>query len=153
MSIPDVIFKGVPRAWTRGYTAEVIRRQRPERVVIPCVGAYALASTVVEAGIAPEVIEACDISLYSTVIGKMLAGEEMGLTAKGEWEWLNQYMGDAEGRVAAVVVAIRLLQYLSKKDSVYKWERIREVRERREVYIEQARRAALKIRNGRRMGT
>lgn len=146
MSLPDVLFKGVPRQWTRGYTAEVIRRQEPERVVIPCVGAYALATTVVEAGIDPSRIEACDISLYSTVIGRMLAGQEFpSLRAKGEFEWLNEYMTDPLRRVAAVVVAIRLLQYLGKKNSLYKWERVREVMERREVYLEQARRSAEKM--------
>lgn len=148
MSKPDVIFCGVPRAYTRGYTAEVIRRQRPERVVIPCVGAFSLASTVVEAGVGPEQIECCDISLYSTVVGKMLAGEvmeDLRVREKG-MEWLEEYMGEsAEHRVAGVTWAIRLLQYRAKKESVYKWERVREMMERREVYLEQGLRAARRM--------
>lgn len=147
MTMPEIVFKGVPRAYTRGYTAEVIRRQEPERVVIPCVGAFALASTVIEAGVDPSNIQCCDITLYSTVIGRMLSGDDMPLEAKGEWDWLNEYMEDSVGKVAAVTVAIRLLQYLSKRDSVYKWERVREVRERKDVYLMQARQAAVKMRD------
>jgi hypothetical protein len=154
MSLPDVLFKGVPRRYTRGYTLEVIQATKPQRVVIPCVGAYALATTAVEAGISPENIEACDISLYSTVIGNMLAGTPFQLRAVGRWEWLNKYMTDPVGQVAAVVVAIRMLQYEGGKApgklNLYRRERIRELVERQEVYIDQARAAAerLKVRLG-----
>lgn len=154
MALPDILFKGVPRQFTRGYTAEVIRQQAPSRVVIPCVGAYALATTAVEAGVSPDRIEACDISLYTSVIGHMLAGTPFSLRAIGRFEWLNQYMekedpdssdlpGDlALRQVAAVVLAIRQLQYEAKRSSLYRDERVRELTERREVYLEQARRSA-----------
>lgn len=142
MAIPDILFKGVPRRFTRGYTAEVLERVRPRKVVIPCVGAYALATTVVEAGVPASAIECCDISLYSSVIGHYLSGRPFRLRAQGQYEWLNEWMTDAAGQVAAVTVGIRLCQYAAKRDTLYTRERVREVRERAEVYIGQARAAA-----------
>jgi hypothetical protein len=141
MSLPDILFKGVPRRFTRGYTLEVIQRHGPDRVIIPCVGAFALATTAVEAGIRPEQIEACDISLYTTVIGYYLAGKDLPLRAKGEFEWLSQYMVDPLGKVAAVALGIRLLQYMAKRPSLYQKERIRELVERQDSYVAQLRKA------------
>lgn len=149
MAIPDILFKGVPRRFTRGYTAEVLERVRPTKVVIPCVGAYALATTVVEAGVPASAIEACDISLYTSVIGHYLAGRPFRLVAQGQYEWLNEYMvdpatgqTDPAGQVAAVTVGIRLCQYAAKRDTLYTRERTREVKERASIYIAQARAAA-----------
>lgn len=158
MAIPDILFKGVPRGFTRGCTAEIVKRVRPERVVIPCVGAYALATTVVEAGVAPTQIEACDVSLYSSVIGAMLSGESFRLEALGRFEWLNGYMAENTGaadlatrQVAAVVWAIRLCQYEAKRDSLYVRERIRELVDRAPVYLAQGKRVAEEVR-GKLMG-
>jgi hypothetical protein len=129
MALPDILFKGVPRRYTRGYTADAIRAVRPDKVIIPCVGAYALATTAVEAGIKPENIEACDISLYSTAIGMMLSGRPWRLEAIGQFGWLNDYIysdnDEAETRrrqVSAVVVATRLCQYAAKRDFLYEKE-------------------------------
>lgn len=149
MALPDILFKGVPRQFTRGYTADVIRRTNPVTVFIPCVGAYALATSAVEAGVAPENIDCCDISLYSSVIGAMLSGnDDFRVEAIGRWEWLNEYMVDAKGfpdpigKVAAVSLGIRLLQYESKKASLYQKERIRELMDGRDMYIQQIRATA-----------
>lgn len=141
MSLPDILFKGVPRRYTRGYTLQVIQKTKPEKIVIPCVGAFALATTCVEAGIRPEQIEACDISLYTSVLGCYLAGKELNVRPREGWEWLEQYMTDPLGRVAAVALAIRILQYQSKRSSLFQRERIREVVERQEAYIQQLRKA------------
>lgn len=147
MPIPDILFKGVPRRYTRGYTADVIRAVRPEKIVIPCVGAYALATTCIEAGIAPNRIEACDISLYSSVIGAMLSDNHFRLEPLGQWaDVFGSYLQDgtetspavAVRRVAAVVVGIRICQYQAKRDTLYTRERIREVRDRLPYYLEQA---------------
>lgn len=142
MSLPDILFKGVPRRFTRGYTLEIIQKHKPEKVVIPCVGAFALATTATEGGIRPEQIEACDISLYTSVIGCYLAGKDLPVRPRQGWDWLAPYMEDMEGRVAAVALAIRLLQYgygSPKKLPVFKRERIREILDRRDFYIEQLR--------------
>jgi hypothetical protein len=142
MALADILFKGVPRRFTRGYTSEVIEAEAPSKVVIPCVGAFALASTVVQSGVRPESVEACDISLYSSVIGMYLAGRDLKVRAVGRWEWLNQYMEDPQGKVAGVSLAIRILQYEAGRQNLYKRERIRELVERQEVYIQQLRRRA-----------
>lgn len=137
MALPDILFKGVPRRYTRGFTAEVIRKTKPQRVVIPCAGAFALATTAVEAGIEPERIHCCDISLYTCTLGSYLADRPFQVRAVGRWEWLNQYMDTPIGQVAGVGLAVRLLQYENKRESLYKRERLRELTERQGVYIDQ----------------
>lgn len=138
-SIPDILYKGIPRKFTRGYTAELIKKIRPERVVIPCTGAFALATCAVSAGVRPDQIESCDITLYSAVIGAMLMEQDIRVSPRAGWEWAEEYMGDPVGRVAAIVFAIRLLQYQSKKDSIFIHHKLRELMERRDAYIQQAR--------------
>lgn len=154
MALPDILYKGVPRGAARGATAEVVKRVRPERVVIPCVGAFALAQTVVETGVVrPEQIEGCDITLYSSVIGAMLAREPFRLEALGRFEFLNDYWGAPTGlmerslrQVAAVAWGIRVCQYEGKRDSLYMRERLRELWERKLDYLEQARLVAAGVR-------
>jgi hypothetical protein len=145
VSLPDILFKGVPRQYTRGYTAAVIREVRPDRVFIPCVGAFALASTTAHAGIDPSKIEACDISLYSSVIGAMLSETDIHVRPTPAWDWLAPYMTDDVGKVAAVTVAIRILQYEAKRQSLFIEHRKRELVSRAESYIEQGRKAAERI--------
>lgn len=150
MPIPDILFKGVPRRYTRGYTAEVIAATEPTRVIIPCVGAYALATTAVTAGVPPSKIEACDISLYSSVIGASLTGQAFRLEPLGRWKalfepWLQPAEDDPCWKVAMVVVGIRLCQYETKKDTLYTRERMREVTERIGDYMSQAYAVAKKV--------
>lgn len=145
MGVAPVIFMGVPRQFTRGYTLEVLRQLQPARVVIPCVGAFALASTVAEAGIPASAIEACDIALYTSVLGAYLAGRPFTVRAKGDLAWLNVYMTDAPGQVAAVALGIRILQFRAKRQSIYMREQVRELVARQEIYIAQLRAAALRM--------
>jgi len=106
----------------------------------------------VEAGVRPENIEACDISLYTSVIGAMLAREPFRLEALGRFAFLNDYVGEVSSpqeialrKVASVVWAIRICQYEAKRDSLYVRERIRELEDGRDFYLAQARQAAAKV--------
>lgn len=142
LPLPEILFKGVPRGFTRGHTAALIQHLQPKRVVIPCIGAYSICSTVVDAGVPPSHIEGCDITLYSSVIGAMLSGQELDVRPVGEWEWLEPHMHDAVGKVAAVLFAVRLLQYQGSTPSAYNDQRIAELVRRRDVYLERLRDAA-----------
>jgi hypothetical protein len=141
--LPDILFKGVPRRYTRGYTANVVKAVQPVTLCVPCAGAFALASTAAQAGVAPGVIHACDISLYTGVIGAYLAGEDIDVRPTEEWAWLGEYMTDPPGKVAAVTLAIRILQY--NRDTLYHRDRRRELVENAPVYIEQARAQAAQM--------
>ncbi len=142
MSLPDILFKGIPRQWTRGYTSDLLRGFKPERVVVPCAGAYSLTYAAVSSGIAPERVETCDITLYSSALGRLFAGRELDLTVTSdEWRWLEPYMEDMTGKVAAIILAIRILQLQAGKQNAYKRHRILELRERADAYIEQARKS------------
>lgn len=140
MAQPDVLFKGVPNQYVRGYVRDAIQRLKPGVVVTPCSGAFALASTAAQAGHPLDQIVAGDITLYSSVIGAYLAGDEMRLEAKGEWEWLNEHMQDPLGRVAAVTLAIRTMQYNGK--TVHSAHRKRELIGRRHEFLQAIRESA-----------
>ncbi len=66
MSNPDILFRGIPRSKTRGYTARVLSAVKPRKVVIPCTGSFSLAWVAREAGVPADTIVCGDISLYST---------------------------------------------------------------------------------------
>jgi hypothetical protein len=135
MGMPDVLFKGIPNAHVRVATRDLIRATRPEVVVIPCAGAFASAIAAIDAGMRPEEIVCGDIALYTSVIGAWLAGDDMRIVAKGEFEWLNAHMSDPRSKMAAVVLAIRILQY--DKPALHYQHRKRELIERAEVYLAQ----------------
>jgi|GEM_PF-7124734 len=48
MSNPDILFRGIPRNKTRGYTARVLSAVKPAKVVIPCTGSFSLARLALE---------------------------------------------------------------------------------------------------------
>lgn len=137
MSSPDILFKGVPSRMVRGFLADAVKEMAPERVVIPCAGAFSFAYAVASTGFPAKQIETCDITLYTSVVGAYLAGTDMRLEPKKGHEWLGQFTKDSAGKAAAVVLAIRILQYTKKKKrTVYGEERIRELRKNAPLYIE-----------------
>jgi hypothetical protein len=121
MGKPDLIFAGVPNQTVRRYVADVIERTKPERVVIPCAGAFVCG----------------DITLYSSVLGAYASGQEFRLEAKGDWAWLNDAMYDGLGKVAAVILAIRIMQY--DRPALHYQTRKRELLSNAERYLLQIR--------------
>lgn len=120
MANPDILFRGIPRGPTRGYTAELIKAVKPERVVIPCVGSFSLANTAVVAGVAPENIVAGDISLYSTSLGNAIMAQQWRLEVKSEEaEVVRPYLTDPISKAAAVLLMLRILQYANKRHTVH----------------------------------
>ncbi len=112
MANPDILFRGIPRRRTRGYTARVLAKVKPEVVVIPCAGSFSLAMVARSAGVPAENIVCGDISLYSTALGYALAGRDLALEPKGEIGTLVEpYLIDPVSKAAAVLFTLRLLQY------------------------------------------
>ena len=142
MASPDILFKGIPRGRTRGYTADVIRAVRPEIVVVPCCGSFSLAQVAVEAGIKPEGIVCGDISLYSTALGKAIMDEDWELGVKPEGaevcEMVSSYLDEGPvGKAAVVFFVLRVLQYNRKVMGAWHRDHQRELLENAGVYMQQ----------------
>jgi len=61
-----------------------------------------------------------DVSLYSSVLGAYLAGQDFELRVREEaFQWLESYLGDVEAKTAAVMVLLETLKY-EKADNVFK---------------------------------
>jgi hypothetical protein len=140
MANPDVLFRGIPRGPTRGYTAQVIRALPPARVVIPCCGSFSLAAVARRAGVAATAIVCGDVSLYSTALGQAIVGRDWRLEARGELgEVVRPYLSDPTSKAAAVLFAIRASQYRRKASRVHHADRQRELLTHVEVYLAQFR--------------
>ncbi len=61
-----------------------------------------------------------DVSLYYSVLGAYLAGQDFNLTVQKEaFSWLNPHLGDVEAKAAAIMVLLEALKY-EKADNVFK---------------------------------
>ena len=114
MSNPDILFRGIPRGPTRGYTASVVMASKASAVVVPCCGSFSLAAVAREAGAPAERIVCGDISLYSTALGMAIMNQDWRLDLKPEageiGELVRKYVDGAPiAKAAAVMYAIRVL--------------------------------------------
>jgi len=140
MANPDILFRGIPRGPTRGYSAQLIRALRPARVVIPCCGSFSLAAVARLAGVAAPAIFCGDVSLYSTALGQAILGRDWQLEAKGELgEAVRPYLSGPIAKAAAVLFALRVLQYARKADKVHHADHRRELLTHAATYLAQLR--------------
>lgn len=69
-----------------------------------------------------------DVTIYSSMIGRYLSGERLGITLKPEWldefGWLESYMTNDADILATVLLSTRLFEGLGKANPYY--ERMRE---------------------------
>ena len=142
MSAPDILFKGIPRGNTRGYTADYLAAVKPDKVAIPCVGSFALARVAMESGVSPENIFCGDISIYSTAVGNAIQNQDWDVALKDEalerfGSDLSQYLTDPVTKGALVLYMIRVLQYDRKNQNIFLRDMQRELLVNRETYISQ----------------
>ncbi len=142
MANPDILFRGIPRGPTRGYTAQVLQAltKTPSRVVIPCTGSFSLASVAVQAGIPAERLFCGDVSLYSHALGMAIMGAEYRLELKDDYfaGLAPLAAGDAVDKACAVLFAIRVMQYRVRSHTAEHWrQREAELMINAEVYLEQ----------------
>ena len=156
-SAPDVLFKGIPRGPTRGYTAKVLQAFRPEIVVIPCCGSFSLAAVAKEAGVLPHDIVCGDVSLYSTALGNAIMGQDWRLEVKPDCpfpelaEILNAALAESSDPIAKAAVAlfgVRYLQYVKKKANRFYENLQAELCRNAPSYLEQLRLQALGLAEG-----
>jgi len=142
MSNPDILFRGIPRGPTRGYTASVVMASKASVVVVPCCGSFSLAAVAREAGAPTERIVCGDISLYSTALGMAIMSNDWRLDLKPEageiGELVRKYVDGAPiAKAAAVMYAIRVLQYDRKNQTIFLQHVQRELMQEAENYIGQ----------------
>lgn len=139
MANPDILFRGIPRGPTRGYTEKVVALTKPSKVVVPCIGSFSLAHVAVTAGVKASDVYCGDISLYSTVLANAIAGTEMRVEIKGEQaEPLRKYLvADPIKKAAAVLLMTRVLQYNRKTMRQIHIDHQRELLTYADAYIEQ----------------
>jgi hypothetical protein len=149
MAAPDILFKGIPRRYTRGYSGAVIRQLQPSAVVIPCCGSFALAATAVAVGYPAGGIVCGDISLYSTALGRAIMGEEWRLEVRHEaGEVVAPFLGEGPvGKAVAVLLMLRVLQYNRKRPTVYHRDRQQELVRNRELYGDQIRQGVVALKS------
>lgn len=144
MTKPDALVRSRPKTDVLTFVVSTLDKFRPLRILIPRADGFHLAVAARAAGV--KLIAAADPTLYGTVLGQYLAGNELpAIQPTTDYAWLYPYMTDPVSTVAAIGLGLRLLQLRRKKKSLYYEERIRELTERSDVYIQQLRQAAEKL--------
>jgi hypothetical protein len=152
MASPDILFKGIPRGPTRGYTARVLSAVQPGLVVIPCTGSFSLAYVAREAGVPAGRIVCGDISLYSTALGNAIMDQDWRLDIHAHApeqyaEVVQPYLDNPVDKAAVVLLMLRILQYDRTEQKIYHRHRQRELMLNAGVYIEQLRDQVLQLRD------
>ncbi len=142
MSNPDILFRGIPRSPTRGYTGHVLTNTQPKRVVVPCTGSFSLAWVALQSGVSADKIICGDISLYSTALGNAIMNKDWRLDIKPDinpvWaDILTPLMTDPLNKAVGVMWMIRVLQWVRTKPKTYLVHRQRELVDNHPVYLEQ----------------
>lgn len=142
MASPDILFKGIPRGPTRGYTARVLASVKPDFVIVPCTGSFSLAYVARDAGVPADRIVCGDISTYSTALGNAIMQRDWRLDIKADAPdeyatLMKPLMTDPLSKAAAVLLMIRILQYVRKDQKAFHEHRRRELIRNSQVYIDQ----------------
>ena len=89
------------------------------QVYVGCSGAFTVEQIL--SRYAPKAkIWSNDVSLYSSALGCYLAGRPFRLEVREEkFAWLEPYLGDVEGKAAAVMVLFEMLKF-EKADNLFK---------------------------------
>jgi Phage DNA Adenine Methylase-like domain 1/Phage GNAT-like domain len=122
MPSPNILFKGITRRSTRGYTAELLRQLQPKRVIIPCVGSFSQAVAAAAAGVPTTGIICGDIGLYSTAIGRAITGEDWRLVARASHplaEWVAPLLTDPIGKAVGVLFGLKYLSWNRKDQPIH----------------------------------
>jgi len=151
MSNPDILFRGIPRNKTRGYTARVLSAVKPAKVVIPCTGSFSLAWVAREAGVSAENIVCGDISLYSTALGNAIMDTDWRLdinpsTPQAYADILTPLLTSPLDKAVGVLLMVRILQYVRKDKKAYHEHRRMELVRNSATYSTQLREQVIAMR-------
>lgn len=132
------IFLGSIHKESRTALSYYVRKHLTEfgTVVLPMVGGYATAETIIKSGVNPKAVISSDISLYSTVLGYYYQDQSCAdLHVKFQRPELD---GLDPTRHEDVLFAIKYAQ-ICKKQNYYMQEMSRDLASRKDVYLNQIR--------------
>ena len=134
------MFQGVVHANSRKVIAGYVEHL-PQNVHVIGSGNFSIETTLRANGF-QGVITGCDVSLYSCALGAYLAGIDLPISLNAaefpELTGLEPFLEDAEGRAAAVSVALDALRF-RKQDNAYKRRMYRAYLRQIDVLCEQTR--------------
>ncbi len=129
MDSPTAIFLGVTPKPLRDYLAGVfgLLKDDYEYLVNPCVGTFGIIQAAVSAGWSPAKIVTSDISLFSSVLGFLAAGESLdalNVTLAGSSNLLLPYLrGNDTKHGAAILLALWLANHDGKNAYLQRYVR------------------------------
>lgn len=137
---PAILFLNTWDAPERSFCRTVFQAladgDRYTRYVEPCSGAFAMPMVAHAAGWTPDRMEASDSSLYSSIVGTMLAGGDLGsleIRVDGE---LVPPVGDTLVDQAAYLLWVQLLTRTQARPDVEYWRMlIADLQENRETHL------------------
>jgi hypothetical protein len=114
MPFDTQLFLGVSTGPARGMVAELWRQGRFRRVLLPCVGRFAVAIALADAGCVPGSMECSDLALFSSIIGYLADPRhdlsELGIAVPEE---AQPFLADTEpyspAWAAGLLVAVKWL--------------------------------------------
>jgi hypothetical protein len=114
MPFDTQLFLGVSTGPARGMVAELWRQGRYRRVLLPCVGRFAVAIALADAGCAPGAMECSDLALFSAIIGYLADPRrdlsELGIQVPDDAQpFLEGTEEFSVGWAAGVLVAVKWL--------------------------------------------
>lgn len=126
-STMSLLFAGVTTSPAREFVASQIDKSTHQRIVLPCVGRWAVPTAAVAIGIKPEQIEASDLSLFSTLIGFLAdprhSVEELQITVPDQYA---KFVANPKNEVdfaAGVMLAIKMMTTPAKNTYAIEFRR------------------------------
>lgn len=115
----------------RSFVAEITRSWDVTDIYVGCSGNFTIERILKERGFN---LHGNDVSIYSVMLGKYLAGEPMNMAIRmDEFRWLEDYMEEGIPRIATVLLCTTMLEnlhrdepYFTRRRSAYKkqWPRL-----------------------------
>ncbi len=112
------MFKGVIHANARAILPDFIARM-PGRVINICSGNFTLETTLRLNGFAGR-LEGCDISLYTSALGRYFTGQDWRITvakdAEPDVQRFAEFLTDPEGKAAVIAIALDLTEHAKRRN-------------------------------------
>lgn len=150
----DTIFYGNTPTEQRKYLLYLIKylkeKKGYEKVIIPCVGQFAMAKVAIEAGYKKENIYTSEISLFSCLLGYLYSGKEIKSLNFKLSEFLKKEYDeqrDEISRVALIFYFMKLKQLENLNKNFYMNEIYKNFHLKKEEYIEKLKSALISYRD------
>lgn len=115
------MFRGSIPADGQRICADVISRWSSSQVFVGCSGNFTIERALHNLRDTKQ-FHGNDVTLYSVIVGRFLAGEQFSLTVNPEladWQWLADFTQNAASATATVMISTRMLEGLGKTNAYY----------------------------------